>query len=105
MSRATSGLLISTDNSERRFSRADMSASTVSGSRGFLMTLTRDELPAGVACAVQPLPRFDSRASARTDFRLPPSECAVVLGNIDSSFSDGELPATADGSDFVAFQS
>src|SRR6266849_5547698 len=104
MSRATSGLVISTDNSERRFSKADISASTSSGSRGFLMILTRDDEVAGVACAVLPLPRLDPPATAGgTDFFLPllePGAGAVGAWR--------DLPSTAGGADIsftrAAFQ-
>ena len=43
MSRATSGLAISAASSAIRFSSAAISASIVSGWRGFLMILTRAE--------------------------------------------------------------
>src|SRR5436853_1469378 len=49
MSRATSGLAISDESSAIRFSSADISASIVSGWRGFLIILTRQDSLAGAA--------------------------------------------------------
>src|SRR4030081_894192 len=53
MSRATSGLAISFDSSAIRFSSSDISASIVSGARGLLIILTReDPLPDAVEDAL-----------------------------------------------------
>src|SRR6266550_4936295 len=68
MSRATSGLAISPDNSARRASCAEISASMGSGARAFLMTFTPEDPPP----TRSPLSGRDPPATAGgTDFIFP----------------------------------
>src|SRR6266850_2175247 len=82
MSRATSGSDIFFDRSALRFSSSAISASIISGLRGFLMILTRD-----------------ARADAGPDFPLPRREPSPAADRADLRI---EPPATADGTDFVS---
>src|SRR6266702_1790573 len=70
MSRATSGRAIFADNGERWLSNSEISASIVSGSRAFLMILTRGE-PSVPDRAALFLPRRVPRATAGGSDRSP----------------------------------
>src|SRR5216684_2699417 len=103
MSRATSGSDIFFDRSAIRFSSSAISPSMISGRRGFLMILTREEpVDAG---ADFPLPRREPFAIAdRPDFRVGPPATA---GGTDflSPLRGPPATPTCRGSDLPAFQS
>src|SRR6266403_1765625 len=95
MSRAISGLAISVDRSAMRFSSSDISASIVSGSRGFLMIFTRVDGPAAAdfrrrdPSAVDDCPdlvffSLNPPANAGTDFKPSRVDAAADL-RLDSS--------------------
>src|SRR2546426_7707396 len=85
MSRATSGLDISAARSAIRFSNSVISASIVSGPRGFLMILTRDDAVTDVEVDL-PFLRFDPSADG---------------DRAESIFSPCRPPATAVDTDFI----
>src|SRR5438552_18302403 len=84
MSRATSGRAISAVNSERWCSSSDISASTISAGRGFLIILTRGDPPAGAG-----------RVGLLFLWRDPPADA----GGTDLLLRDP--PADAGGTDFA----
>ena len=104
MSRATSGSDIFFDKSAMRFSSSAISASMISGLRGFLMILTR--VAAAHACGSDL--RLDPPADLDgTDLRCTREDCALPDGRASDTADAGRTdpPATAGGSDLPAFQS